>query len=236
MIYTKVRIYTDEDKIFFCADRNKYLVNCAHNKKVLHIGCTDFPVTESRIKTQMLIHKDLVDVAKSITGIDISEDGIRLLEKYNIDRVIKMDAESISIDEKYELILAGDVVEHMSNPGKFLEKVPSLLTDNGELIVSVPSAYSFNVLKLWFLGNEQVHKDHVFYFSPKTLAGLCGRYGLYPTKLYYTVQPRDEYESLAFIRIRNLFLKAMINMAPSIIMHFRPNITSIDKNKYIDWG
>jgi hypothetical protein len=145
-----------------------------------------------------------------------------------------MDAESLSLDIKFDTILAGDVLEHMNNPGKFLERVPDLLVRGGELIVGVPSALTFNAVKAWVFGSEQVHRDHTFYFSPKTLATLCGRYGLLPVRLVFTVQPRVKGESRAFIFLRNSILQLRKCMAPSFIMHFK-HVNDVDQRYAIEW-
>jgi 2-polyprenyl-3-methyl-5-hydroxy-6-metoxy-1,4-benzoquinol methylase len=156
------------------------------------------------------------------------------MKRHGFDGILNMDAEDIQLKEKFDLILACDVIEHISNPGKFFERVPHILSDEGYLIVSVPSAFSFSVLKLWFLGKEQVHKDHVYYFSPKTLATLCSRYDLYPTNAAFTVQAKDEYESSLFVQTRNMFLSVLKTMSPSFIMHFRHKC-NVNTKRYMQW-
>ena len=234
-IYNKLKIYSLSEKVEFISDRTRYFIEQAKGKKILHVGCTDFPITESRIRSNTLVHNDLTRVASEILGIDISEEGIRLLNKNGISNVIVMNAEQLEISEKFDLILAGDVVEHMSNPGLFLSKITDLLVENGELIVSVPSAYSINVLKLWLNSTEQVHKDHVAYYSPKTLSSLCERFALLPTKLVFTAQPQDEYESSAFVAARNLFLQFSKHFSPSLIMHFKDS-AHVDAGRFFLWG
>lgn len=234
-IYGALKIYSTSDTVEFVADRTQYFLDAAAQKKVLHVGCTDYPVTESRIRSNTLIHKKMMNVASRMVGIDISEEGIEVLKKHGIDEVVRMDAEQLEFTEKFDLVLAGDVVEHMCNPGLFFGRVKDVLSDNGELMVSVPSAYSLNSLKMWMSGVEQVHKDHVAYYSPKTLAALCQRYGLLPTKLVFTAQPKDEYESEKFIVFRNTLLKFMNTMSPSIIMHFKSS-ANIDMDRYFKWG
>ncbi len=228
-MYQALRVYGEKIHLEF--DRSDYLCRCVMGKKVLHVGCSDFPVTEQRIKNGNLLHIGLTNSAKEVIGIDISDEGLACMAKYGIKNTFKMDAENISFDFRFEVILAGDVLEHLNNPGKFIERSFSLLDTNGELIVAVPNAMTVNNIKGWFLW-EQVHKDHTFYFSPKTLSSLCSRYGLLPTKLIFTVQPPAPNESVAFILGRKLFLKAFKRMAPAFIMHFKKEV---DKTVYFEW-
>jgi SAM-dependent methyltransferase len=203
-------------------------------KCVLHVGCSDFPITEERIRSRNLLHIKLQDSAKEVIGIDLSEEGIGILKTFGIDNVFVMDAEDIKLTTSFDTILGGDVLEHMNNPGKFLEKASRLLNPNGEIILGVPSALTINNLKCWLGRWEQVHSDHTFYFSPKTLSTLCSRYGLLPTKLIFTVQPQGAYESTLFVVFRKILLKLFKTMAPSFIMHFK-RAEEIDQYSFIEW-
>ena len=91
-------------------------------------------------------------------------------------------------------------------------------------------AKSYDVILAW----EQVHSEHTFYFSPKTLSALFGRFGLLPVKLVFTVQPPEIHESRVFVVIRQIVLQLFKAMSPSIIMHFR-KAEEVDKSQYIEW-
>lgn len=233
-IYNTLQIYDPEQKFNLEFDRNEYLRKTILGKSVLHVGCSDFPITQQRIEENSLLHQYLQDSAKKIVGIDLSEKGINILKEHGFDNVILMDAENISLSTKFDVILAGDVLEHLNNPGLFLKKARTLLNSGGEIIIGVPSALTFNNLKAWFLGWEQVHADHTFYFSPKTLSTLCARFNLLPIKLVFTVQPQCSYESATFVFIRKTFLKIFRTMAPSIVMHFKM-ADEVDKVSFLEW-
>ncbi len=233
-IYGMLRIYDPEGVIRLVFQRSSYLEACVKGKSVLHIGCSDYPLTKEKIQNHQLLHANLQRTASRIIGIDLSEEGVALMRKHGFADVEVMDAEDIHIDGEFDVILAGDVLEHMNNPGKFLEAACNLLLPHGELIVGVPSALTINNIKAWFCGREVVHCDHTFYFSPKTLSTLCARYHLLPTRLIFTVQPQSQYETMAFVLFRKLLLSLFYRMAPSFIMHFK-RAASIDQSKYIEW-
>jgi 2-polyprenyl-3-methyl-5-hydroxy-6-metoxy-1,4-benzoquinol methylase len=90
-----------------------------------------------------------------LLGIDISIDGINILKENGVNNIVFMDAENIIRDEKFDFLIAGDVVEHMNNPGRFLEKVGDLLNKGGRLISDVPNAYSFNIPKYLISRSDQ---------------------------------------------------------------------------------
>jgi SAM-dependent methyltransferase len=234
MIYRALRIYDPQGAIGLVFQRSSYLETSVKDKSVLHIGCSDYPLTEEKILNHQLLHANLQHAASRIIGIDLSHEGVALMRKHGFSDIKVMDAEDIHIDDKYDVILAGDVLEHMNNPGKFLEIAHNLLLPHGELIIGVPSAMTANNIKAWFCGREVVHCDHTFYFSPKTLATLCARYNLLPTRLVFTVQPQSQYETMAFVLFRKLLLRCFYRMAPSFIMHFKWT-ESIDQSKFIEW-
>ncbi len=233
-IYSAVKIYDPELQSHLDFDRAGYLERCVRDKSALHVGCTDWPVTEQRIQDGTLLHSRLLAVAREVIGIDLSEMGIAALRARGYANIEVMDAEKMDFTRQFDVILAGDVLEHMNNPGIFLEKAKTLIDQQGEIIIGVPSALTINNIKTWLLGREQVHSDHTFYFSPKTLAALLGRYGLLPVKLVFTVQPGESGESRLFLLIRRILLKAVKVMAPSIIMHFK-KAAAVDTTRYFEW-
>ena len=92
---------------------------------------------------------------------------------------------SILHRKTFEIILAADVIEHLSNIGNFLCQVPKLLAQEGKLIITVPHAFGFRrFLALAFFGIEHVHCDHTGYFSIATLIQILSRYGLIIKEVY----------------------------------------------------
>ena len=233
-IYRALRIYDPEMTWHLELDRNGYLEQCVREKSVLHVGCSDWPITGERLEDGTLLHLRMQRASRSVIGIDLSEAGIAALRKHGFTNISVMNAEDMDLDTTFDVIVAGDVLEHMDNPGMFVKKAASLLKQDGEIIVGVPSALTINNIKVWFGGWEQVHSDHTFYFSPKTLSALFERFGLLPVKLVFTVQPPGTRESRAFLMIRQILLKLIRKMSPSIIMHFK-NAKEVDKSHYIEW-
>jgi hypothetical protein len=72
------------------------------------------------------------------------------------------------------VIIAGEMIEHLSNPGLFLRGIKRFMNDDTSLIITTINAYSgmrFFIYSLRGKGgaNEPVHPDHVAYYSYKTL-------------------------------------------------------------------
>jgi len=85
-------------------------------------------------------------------------------------------------DRRYDLILAPEVIEHVTNVEGFLGQLLSVAHPNATFLVSAPNAFApghvaANAMPLGGLGSsgtgssykEEVHPDHVAWYSPFTL-------------------------------------------------------------------
>lgn len=172
-------------------DKNSWITDRVNGKSVLHVGCTDWPLTAERVENFRLLHSKICDAASVCVGIDLDSEGIECLKKLMPNQEFHtLNAEEMgSAPElqniKWDYIVAGDVVEHMNNPGLFFQSAFKLLADNGTLIVTVPHAFSAKRF-FWILltGKEQVHPDHTAYFSEATLSRIGERNGFHIKSMY----------------------------------------------------
>ena len=163
-------------------EKNPWIANRVRGGGVLHVGCTDWPLTNERLERGELLHSSLCDAADRCVGVDLDGEGIAKLRELMPGREFHvLNAETLAssaelADTQWDYIVAGDVVEHMNNPGLFFESAFRLLKPDGTLIVTVPSAFSAKrFFWLLFTGIEQVHPDHTGYFSESTLIRMGER-------------------------------------------------------------
>src|SRR4051812_6283354 len=89
-------------------------------KRVLHLGCTNYPYTEDAIANEMLLHLDLEQIASDLTGLDADAEGIRILQQHGCSNVVLADLEHLEKCElrgTFDVIVAGEILEHLNNPG-----------------------------------------------------------------------------------------------------------------------
>jgi 2-polyprenyl-3-methyl-5-hydroxy-6-metoxy-1,4-benzoquinol methylase len=72
-----------------------------------------------RLDSENWLHGVLKRNFDTVIGIDISEEVLEL-RKYGYE-VYVVNAEDFDLDRKFETIVVGELIEHLSNPGKFLE-------------------------------------------------------------------------------------------------------------------
>jgi 2-polyprenyl-3-methyl-5-hydroxy-6-metoxy-1,4-benzoquinol methylase len=160
--------------------RSDFILNYVRKKRVLHIGCVDSGMYDERKKHGGFLHSTLSDEAGTIIGIDIDQAGLDTMKKdgyeniYCFDILKSSDLKSLSDLLKAEggvdLIFAGEVIEHVPDPIKFVTAILKLKKEFDALcIITTPNPYYFGSIYRALRGGEAVHPDHNFYFSFKTL-------------------------------------------------------------------
>jgi len=83
---------------------------------------------------------------KSLTGIDIdliSNENIDLFGEDALSKgfdIVAGNMETHKFGRKFDVIIAGDVIEHVNNQGNFLVNVHQHLEDGGKFILTTPNA------------------------------------------------------------------------------------------------
>ncbi|QQR82379.1 class I SAM-dependent methyltransferase [Candidatus Campbellbacteria bacterium] len=145
-------------------------------------------------KNQNWVHALLTKRASVVWGVDIDFDAtFEYGENY-----VKASAESFSIDKKFDVIFAGDLIEHLSNPGLFLNTSAKHIQPHGRLIITTPNCFNlFNITEKISKGEPTVNHDHTCYFNSKTLKQLLEKNGWEVVSVGYIYSLDVEYvESL----------------------------------------
>ncbi len=122
------------------------------------------------------VHTLLRARAKEVWGIDTAYDEKSVPGNPNQYR--QANAESFSIDKKFDVVFAGDLIEHLSNHGLFLDCAKRQLAPGGRLILTTPNAFNlFNIAEKFSKGEPTVNADHTCYFNDKTLRHLLKKNG-----------------------------------------------------------
>ncbi|WP_225931341.1 class I SAM-dependent methyltransferase [Leptolyngbya sp. 7M] len=165
--------------------RRETLISLSKGKKVLHLGCTNHPYTQQAIENDMLLHFEIGKVASELTGFDNDDDGLNILRDHGVERLYKADLEqleSVGLQDRFELIIAGEMIEHLNNPGLFLNGIKRFMDEGSRLVITTINAYCALRFVLYALRGrggvqEPVHPDHVAYYSYSTLKLLLERHG-----------------------------------------------------------
>lgn len=160
-------------------DREAFIVSRCTGRRVLHVGCADYPLTKLRLESGTLLHNRLCEASSDVTGIDTNGESLELLRNAFPGRpLICADAQRISTLnlKPFDVIVLGEVIEHVPNPGLVLRALHGAAASGGELIISTVNAYCLRRMLRIPFGVESIHPDHLYYFSHRvleTLANVC---------------------------------------------------------------
>ena len=168
--------------------RADLLENWCTGRTVLHVGFADHqPLIASRAASGEWLHARLCRSARACYGVDINADAVDTAKRLGFDNVFALDIhaqdaaaalQSLPVD----LVMVPDVLEHLSNPAAFLERLAKLFPA-AEFVVSVPNALSLRNMAHTLTGTERVNTDHRAWFSPYTLQKVLADAGLRSTHL-----------------------------------------------------
>jgi 2-polyprenyl-3-methyl-5-hydroxy-6-metoxy-1,4-benzoquinol methylase len=120
-------------------------------------------------------HRLIKERAKDVYGVDIDFDKVLFPDETHY---FKQNAEVLSLPIQFDVIFAGDIIEHFSNPGLFLDSCARLLKPSGKLIITTPNCFNlFSITEKIMKSEPTVNKEHTCYFNSKTLTQLLTRHG-----------------------------------------------------------
>lgn len=165
-------------------NRIEYFKNICKNKKVLHIGCTDWPIFDP----QSNLHIHLNEVAKEISGFDTDKEGLKNLSKY-VSGNYYSEFSQIG-NEAFDLCLVPETIEHVDNIKDF---IVNLETINAETFyITAPNCFSTENIERNYQGTktfiEVVHPDHNCWFSPYTLKNIIQKYTAFKVNEVYLME------------------------------------------------
>ena len=173
--------------------RTELLLKICQNKKVLHIGCADHvPLIKTKILNRQWLHGLLMEVAEECAGIDINKKSIDFLTNelniphvYYADITQELPAEIRST--KWDIVVMGEILEHVDNPVLFLEIVRTgLKALASTLIVTVPNSFNYEIANDIRKSTEDINSDHRYHFTPFTLTKIMFQAGFETVELQFT--------------------------------------------------
>lgn len=163
-------------------DRIPWLVDQCRGKRVIHVGFADAGFRDEQGRAGSWLHGHLDEVAESLVGLDFDRPGVEAaieggFEAHLVDCTDAAAVAALEL-EPADVVLAGEVIEHLGAPGPFLEAMALLCAPGGSLIVTTPNAYGLvNVVASITRRVEVNHPDHVVMFTWRTLTQLLQREG-----------------------------------------------------------
>ena len=149
------RYHDVETDHWWFKSRRQYIIqllkNAPKDSKILDIGCSSG-----------ILLKDLESIGFNIDnlyGIDISSNAIANCKKNDIEHAYVMDAQNITLTQKFDIIIASDNLEHLEKETQALINWKDLLVSGGKMYIFVPAFMS-----LWSY-HDEVNMHYRRYFK-----------------------------------------------------------------------
>lgn len=191
-------------------------------RSVLHLGCANYPYTQDSIDKKMLLHFDLAETARELYGFDFDQPGLDILAANGSTNLYRADLErldEVDLDRQFDVIVAGEMIEHLNNPGLFLQGIQHFMGPSSVLLLTTINAYcGMRFVQYGLRGKggvqEPVHPDHVAYYSYSTLTLLLRRHGLTVDEfMFYDIGVEHRPHNRWFL---NLINDVCVRIAPQL--------------------
>jgi SAM-dependent methyltransferase len=182
------------------------LLEFARGKRVAHVGFVDEHRLEAKVDRGTWLHARLAGETASLVGLDVEPEGVHWAEEQGFE-AYAVDAQSPEAVaalglEPAEVVIAGEVIEHLDAPGPFLRAMREVAAPDGLLVVTTPNAYRLLNFLAPAAGVELVHPDHTAWHSPQTLASLLARSGWELVGAAYYQNPAPALDGVAGALVR----------------------------------
>jgi len=194
-------------------DRIPWLVDRCRGRRVIHVGFADTGFREEQRRAGRWLHGHLDDVASELVGVDVNRAGVAAAIDGGFQARLADCTDTVAVAdlglEPADVVIAGEIIEHLRAPGPFLEAMQALCRPNGYLIVTTPNAYGLvNVVASITRRVEVNHPDHLVMFTWRTLTRLLRAEGWNPVEAVTyvpTIRDRGDRSRFEIAALKTVF-------------------------------
>lgn len=146
---------------------------------VLDIGCSGQIGRRSAIGSPLWLHGRLLERFPATVGLEYDAANVAALHGAGISAVVQGDAQAFALDQRFNTIVAGEIIEHLDRPADFLACARRHLEPGGRVVLTTPYAFSLMfIIYAWFKYPRTCsNPEHVAWYCPATLTALAERNG-----------------------------------------------------------
>lgn len=150
-------------------------------RRVLDVGAVEHDLGHAAAPSWK--HRRIVEYAGEVVGIDILDEQVIALARGGFD-IRRVDAtSSVDMGERFDVVVVGDVIEHVDDPVALLAFAGRHLEQDGTVLVKTPNPYWWrHVLRVFSEGTFVANADHVRWITPSMALELSHRAGLRLTR------------------------------------------------------
>lgn len=177
-------------------DRINRVLAATEGPTVLDLGAVQHDA--SAASNPDWLHGHLCERAREVIGVDIAESEVTELQAQGYDIRVD-DVEALELDEQVDVVVAGELIEHLSDLEGFFESVRRSLRPGGKLVLTTPNPWGFHFLKqALFSGDVHRNPTHTMWLDEEMLELHCERHGLVDVDIEYLEPPQRGITRLAW--------------------------------------
>jgi 2-polyprenyl-3-methyl-5-hydroxy-6-metoxy-1,4-benzoquinol methylase len=152
------------------AERFAHVRRWFEGRTVLDIGAG------SGVNRPDWMHALVASVAREAVGVEL-DDALAAQARAKGYDVTVGDAQTMDLGRTFEVVWGGEVIEHLSCAGGFLDAARRHLEPGGRLVLTTPNAFAVSNFVYRIGGRARVNKGHTCWYDEVTLSQLLRRHG-----------------------------------------------------------
>ena len=155
--------------------KDDLIVEACKDKSVLDLGCIDHSSKLALDDEENWLHAQIKRVAKEIIGLDILAEDAAELNRHGYHIEVG-NVETFDFARRFDVIVAGDLIEHLSNIGLFLDAVSNHMHSESLFIITTPNPFNIEQFAQTIFRNSiEVNLDHTVWLDPRVMHQLISR-------------------------------------------------------------
>jgi 2-polyprenyl-3-methyl-5-hydroxy-6-metoxy-1,4-benzoquinol methylase len=153
------------------------------------------------------MHAQIAAVAREVVGVELDGALAAQARAKGFD-VVAGDVEHLDLGRTFDVVFAGEVIEHLSCAGAFLERARRHLEPGGILVLTTPNAFAVSNFVYRIGGRARVNAGHTCWYDETTISQLLTRHG-------YEVVETDYVRHRTPGRVRALAARGVRSVLPA---------------------
>jgi 2-polyprenyl-3-methyl-5-hydroxy-6-metoxy-1,4-benzoquinol methylase len=164
--------------------KSKLIESLCKGKSVIDFGCINHNINNT--KSSNWLHGCIKIVASRLLGVDYLEQEVAELKSQGFNVICADINKPIQINESFDVIHVGNLIEHLSNFDGLFENFNKLLKHDGIVVITTPNPFFIEQYFYTAFKNDLiVNSEHTCWLDPLTLNQLANRYKFTTAEIYW---------------------------------------------------
>jgi 2-polyprenyl-3-methyl-5-hydroxy-6-metoxy-1,4-benzoquinol methylase len=121
------------------------------------------------------MHALVASAASEVVGIELDPELAARARERGYD-VVAADAQEFDLGRSFAVVWAGEIIEHLSCAGGFLDAARRHLEPGGRLVITTPNAFAVSNFVYRIGGRPRINRGHTCWYDEVTLSQLLRRH------------------------------------------------------------